>query len=77
VAVNQARKKVDVRVRKGDEVPYLMTAGHLAKGLNGAGWRHVPEALDDLELPRGLHVAYLTVLSYYYDCMMGDDRSCL
>jgi len=62
VAVNQARKEVDVRVRKGDDVPHLMTAGHQAKGLNGAGWRRVPAALDDLELPRGLHVAYLTVL---------------
>jgi len=77
VAVNQAQKEVDVRVRKGDDVPYLMTAGHHAKGLNGAGWRRVPKALDDLELPRGLHVAYPTVLSYYYDRMMGDDRSCL
>jgi len=77
VAVNQARKEVDVRVRKGDDVPYLMTAGHHAKGLNGAGWRRVPEALDDLELQRGLHVAYPTVLSYYDDRMMGDDRSCL
>jgi len=77
VAVNQARKEVDVRARKGDDVPYLMTAGHHAKGLNGAGWRHVPEALGELELPRGLHVAYPTVLSYYYDGMMGDDRSCL
>ena len=77
VAVNQARKEVDVRARKGDDVPYLMTAGHHAKGLNGAGWRRVPAALDDLELPRGLHVAYPTVLSYYYDRMMGDDRSCL
>jgi len=77
VAVNQARKEVDVRVRKGDDVPYLMTAGHHAKGLNGAGWRRVPAALDDLELPRGLHVAYPTVLSYYYERMMGYDRSCL
>ena len=54
-----------------------MTAGHHAKGLNGAGWRRVPAALDDLELPRGLHVAYPTVLSNYYDRMMGDDRSCI
>jgi len=37
VAVNQAQKEVDVRVRKGDDVPYLMTADHHAKGLNGAG----------------------------------------
>jgi len=57
VAVNQARKEVDVRVRKGYDVPNLMTAGHQAKGLNGAGWRRVPEALDDLELRRELHVA--------------------
>jgi len=77
VAFNQAQKEVDVRVREGDDVPYLMTAGHHAKGLSGAGWRHVPEALDDLELPRGLHVTYPTMLSYYYDRMMGDDRSCL
>jgi len=77
VAVNQARKEVDVRARKGADVPYLMTAGHHAKGLNGAGWRHVPEALGELELPRGLHVAHPTVLSYYYDRMIGDDRSCL
>jgi len=77
VAVNQARKEVDVRVRKGDDVPYLMTAGHHAKGLSGAGWRRVPEALDDLELPRGLHVAYPTVLLYYYNRMMEDNRSCL
>jgi len=74
---NQARKEVDVRVRKSDDVPYLMTAGHHAKGLNGAGWRRVPEALEDLELPRGLHLAYPTVLSYCYDRMMGDDWSCL
>jgi len=39
VAVNQARKEVDVRARKGDDVPYPMTAGHHAKGLNCAGWR--------------------------------------
>jgi len=77
VAVNQARKEVDVRARKGDDVPYLMTAGHHAKGLNSAGWWRVPEALGELKLPRGLHVAYPTVLSYYYDGMMGDDRSCL
>jgi len=77
VAVNQAPKEVDVRVRKDDDVPYLMTAGHHAKGLNGAGWRRVPAVLDDLELPRGLHVAYFTVLSYYYTRMMGDDRSCI
>jgi len=77
VAVNQAMKEVDVRARKSVDVPYLMTAGHHAKGLNGTDWRRVPEALDDLELPRGLHVAYPTVLSYYYDRMMGDDRSCL
>jgi len=77
VAINQARKEVDVRAGKGDDVPYLMTAGHHAKGLNGVGWRHVPEALGELELPRGLHVAYPTMLSYYYDRMMGDDRSCL
>jgi len=77
VAVNQARKEVDIWVRKGDDVPYPMTAGHHAKGLNGAGWRRVPVALDDLELPQGLHVAYPTVLSYYYDHMMRDDRSCL
>jgi len=77
VAVNQARKEVDVRLRKGDDVPYLMTAGHHAKGLNGAGWRRVPAALDEMELPRGLHVAFPTVLSYYFDRMMGDDRSCL
>jgi len=77
VAVNQARKEVHVRARKGDDVPYLMTAGHRAKGLNSAGWRRVPEALGELELPRELHVAYPTVLSYYYDGMMGDDRSCL
>jgi len=37
----------------------------------------MPAALDDLELPRGWHVAYPTVLSYYYDRMMGDDRGCL
>jgi len=77
VAVNQARKEVDVRVRNGDDVANLMTAGHHAKGLNGAGWRRVPEALEDLELPRGMHVAYPTGMSYYYDRMMGDDRSCL
>jgi len=77
VAVNQARKEVDVRARKGDDVPCLMTAGHHAKGLNGAGWRRVPEALDDFELPRGLHVAFPTVLSYYLDRTMGEDRSCL
>jgi len=77
VAVNQARQEVDVRERKGDDVPYLMTAGHPAKGLNFAGWRRVPETLDALELLRGLHLAYLTVLSYDYDSMMGDDRSCL
>jgi len=77
VAVNETRKEVDVRVRKGEDVRYLMTAGHDAKGMNGAGWRRVPEALDDLELPRGLHVAYPTVLSCYYDSMMGDDRSYL
>jgi len=77
VAVNQARKEVDARARKGDDVPYLMTADHYAKGSNGAGWRHVPEALGELELPRRLHVAYPTVLSYYNDCMIGDDRSCL
>jgi len=68
---------VDVRARKGDDVPYLMTAGHHAKGLNSAGWRRVPEALGEFELPRGLHVAYPTVLSYYYDRMMGHDRGCL
>ena len=77
VAVNQARQEVDVRQCKGDDVPYLMTAGHHAKGWNFAGWRRVPETLDALELPRGLHLAYLTVLSYDYDSMMGDDRSCL
>jgi len=77
VAVNQARKEVDVRARKGDDVPYLMTAGDHAKGLNGAGWRRVPKALGELELPRRLHVAHPTVLSYSYDRMMGDDRSCL
>jgi len=77
VAVNQTRKEVDVRARKGDDVPYLMTAGHNAKGLNSAGWRRVPEALGAFKLPRWLHVANPTVLSYYYDCMMGDDRSCL
>jgi len=77
MAVNQARKEVDVRVRKGDDVPYLMTAGHHAKGLNSAGWRRVAEALGELKLPRRLHVAYPTVLSYYYDRMMGDDRNCL
>jgi len=77
MAANQARKEVDVRARKGDDVPYLMTAGHHAKGWNRAGWLRVPEALGELELPRGLHVAYPTVLSYYYDRMMGDDRSCL
>jgi len=32
VAVNQAPKGVDVRARKDDDVPYLMTAGHHAKG---------------------------------------------
>jgi len=36
VAGNQARKEVDVRVRKSDDVRYLMTDGHHAKGLNGA-----------------------------------------
>jgi len=77
VAVNQARKEVDVWARKGEDVPYLMTAGHHAEGLNGAGWRRGPEALGELELPRGLHVAYPAVLSYYYDRMMKDDRSCL
>jgi len=77
VSVNQARKEMDIRARKGDDVPYLMTAGHHAKGLNGAGWWRVPKALGDLELPRGLHVAYPTVLSYYYRRMMGDDVSCL
>ena len=45
--------------------------------MHGAGWRRVPEALGDLELPRGLQVAYPTVLSYNYDRMMGDDLSCL
>ena len=63
VAVKQARKKVDVRARKGDDGPYLMTAGHHAMRMNGAGCRRVPAALEDLELPRGLHVAYPTVLS--------------
>jgi len=37
VAVNQARKEVKVRARKCNDVPYLMMAGHHAKGLNGAG----------------------------------------
>jgi len=41
VAVNQARKEVEVRVRKGHDVSYLMMAGHHAKGVNGAGWRRV------------------------------------
>jgi len=77
VAVNQARKEVDVRARKDEDVPYLMTAGHHAKGLSSAGCRRVPDALGELELPRGLHVAYPIVLSYYYDGMIGDDRSCL
>jgi len=77
MAVNQARKEKDVRVRECDDIPYLMTAGHHAKGWNRAGWRLVPEALDDLELSRGLHVAYPTVLSYYYNRMKGDGRSCL
>ena len=77
VAVNHPRKKVDIRARKSEDVPYLMAPGHHAKGLNGAGWRLVKEALDDLELSRGLHVAYPTVLPYYYDRMMWDDRSCL
>ena len=77
MAVNQARKEVDVRACKGDDVPYLITAGHHAKGFNGAGWWRVPEALGDLELPQELHVAYPTVLSYYYHRMMGDDISCL
>jgi len=63
VAVNQARKEVDIRTCRGDDDPYLMTAGHHANGLSGAGWRHVPESLKDLELPWGLHVAYPTVLS--------------
>jgi len=74
-AVNQARKEVDVRARKGDAVTYLMKAGHHAKGLNGAGWRRVPEALGDLELPRGLHVAYPILLSCYFYRKMGNDRS--
>jgi len=77
VAKNQARREVDVRARKGDVVLYLMTAGHHAKGLNAAGWWHVPKALGAFELPRGFNVAYATVLSYYDDRMMGDDRSCL
>ena len=64
-------------MRKGDDVPYIMTAGHHTKGMNGAGWRRVPEALDDLELPRGLHVTFPTVLTYDYDRMTGDARSCL
>ena len=77
LAGNQALKNLDVRARKGDDVPYLMTAGHHAKRLSGAGWRRVPAALEDSKLPRGLHMAYPTVLSYSYDRMKGDDRSCL
>jgi len=64
VGVNEARNAVKVRAHKGDHVPYLMTASDHSKGLNGAGWLRVPEALGDLELPRGPHVAYPTVLSY-------------
>jgi len=37
----------------------------------------VLEVLGELELPRELNVAYLTVLSYYYDRKMRDDRSCI
>jgi len=37
VKFNQARQDVDVRARKGDDVPNLMTSDHHAKGLNAAG----------------------------------------
>jgi len=77
VAGNQARKEVNVRACQGDDVAYLMPAGQHAKRLSGGGWRRVPSAVDDLEQPRGFHVAYPTVLLYYYDRMMVDDRTCL
>ena len=77
VAVNQARMEVDVPAREGDDVPYPMMAGHPANSLNGAGWRPVPEALGELMLPRGLQVAYPTMLSFVFDRMMRDDRSCI